>query len=131
MSSFKFEDFDAWNNITFQIALGASVVLGILLNYGASWVIEKNDALTLAVAGSTKSALMGLLVCFGLFDPTYKFTWVNFVGLQISACASFFYVYFAKKTPNSYEPVSQNEVQGDMEQGDMEQEDRYLKSVKE
>jgi energy-converting hydrogenase Eha subunit C len=120
MSSFKFEDFDAWNNVTFQIALGASVVLGILLNYGASWVIEKNDALTLAVAGSTKSALMGLLVCFGLFDPTYKFTWVNFVGLQISACASFFYVYFAKKTPNSYEPVSQNEVQGDMEQGDMD-----------
>ena len=136
MSSFKFEDFDAWNNVTFQIAFGASVVLSILLNYGASWVIEKNDALTLAVTGSTKSALMGLLVCFGLFDPTYKFTWVNFVGLQISACASFFYVYSAKKTPNSYEPVSQNEVQGDMEQedmeqGDMEQEDRYLKSVKE
>lgn len=97
--------FKDWTTAPFQIAFASSIVLGILLNYGASWVIEKNDALTLAVAGSTKSAVMGLLVCFGLFDPTYQFTWVNFVGLQLSAVASFFYVYFAKAKKSEYVKV--------------------------
>ena len=73
------------------------MVLGFFINYGATWTIEKNDALTLAVAGSTKSAIMGFVVCVGLFDPTYKFSWWNFIGLQISAIASFVYVYYAKR----------------------------------
>lgn len=108
--------FKDWTTAPFQIAFASSIVLGILLNYGASWVIEKNDALTLAVAGSTKSAVMGLLVCFGLFDPTYQFTWVNFVGLQLSAVASFFYVYFAKAKKSEYvkvpleEPVEKEQL---------------------
>lgn len=88
--------FGMWSTTAFQVCFVASIVLGILLNYGASWVIEENDALTLAVAGSTKSAVMGLIVCAGLFDPTYKFSVVNFLGLQMSAAASFCYVYYAK-----------------------------------
>jgi len=95
---FNPKSFRDWNTPAFQVAFVSSIFLGILLNYGASWVIEKNDALTLAVAGSTKSAVMGLMVCFGLFDPTYQFTWVNFIGMQLSAVASFFYVYYAKAT---------------------------------
>lgn len=101
--------FKYWATPAFQIAFVSSIVLGILLNYGASWVIEKNDALTLAVAGSTKSAVMGLLVCMGLFDPTYQFTWVNFVGLQLSAVASFFYVYNAKTRKSEYNEIPQQE----------------------
>lgn len=101
--------FKDWTTPAFQVAFASSIVLGILLNYGASWVIEKNDALTLAVAGSAKSAVMGLLVCFGLFDPTYQFTWVNFVGLQLSAVASFFYVYFAKAKKSEYKEIPQEE----------------------
>lgn len=99
MSSLNFRpaEFAMWSAPAFQICFVASVVLGIAINYGASWVIEKNDALTLAVAGSTKSAVMGLLVCMGLFDPTYVFSMVNFFGLQMSAVASFFYVYYAKR----------------------------------
>jgi len=93
---FDLVTFQYWDSPGFQLAVVCSVVLGILLNYGASWVIEKNDALTLAVSGSTKSAVMGLLVCLGLFDATYQFTWVNFVGLQLSTIGSFLYVYFAK-----------------------------------
>jgi len=90
-------DFALWSTPAFQFCFISSIVLGIAINYGASWVIEKNDALTLAVAGSTKSAVMGLIVCLGLFDATYKFSVLNFAGLQISAIASFFYVYYAKK----------------------------------
>jgi drug/metabolite transporter (DMT)-like permease len=102
---FELTTFHAWNQTGFQIAFVFSIALGIMLNFGASWVIEKNDALTLAVSGSTKSAVMGLLVCFGLFDPTYVFTWVNFTGLQISTIGSFVYVYYTKVKPK-YTPVS-------------------------
>lgn len=89
--------FDAWDQPVFLMAFGFSMVLGFFINYGATWTVEKNDALTLAVAGSTKSAVMGLVVCAGLFDPTYTFSWWNFIGLQISAGASFVYVYYAKQ----------------------------------
>ena len=94
---FNPKTFDAWNQTSFQVAFLFSMILGFFINYGATWTIEKNDALTLAVAGSTKSAIMGLVVCAGLFDPTYKFSWWNFIGLQISAVASFVYVYYAKR----------------------------------
>jgi len=91
--NFNPNSFDSWDNKAFQIAFLSSMCLGFVINWSASWTIEKNDALTLAVAGSTKSAIMGLFVVAGLFDPTYSFTWVNFIGLQISAIASLFYVY--------------------------------------
>lgn len=97
--AFDLHTFHDWDQTGFQIAFIFSIILGITLNFGASWVIEKNDALTLAVAGSTKSAVMGLVVCFGLFDPTYVFSWVNFVGLQISTIGSFVYVYYTKTKP--------------------------------
>ena len=115
LSGIKCLDFDPgtfhdWDQFGFQLALLFSIVLGIMLNFGATWVIEKNDALTLAVAGSTKSAVMGLMVCLGLFDPTYVFTWVNFAGLQISTIGSFVYVYYTKAKPK-YTPVATEEKQ--------------------
>lgn len=90
---FDTKSFDAWDNGGFRIAFFFSMCLGFVINWSVSWTIEMNDALTLAVAGSTKSAIMGLIVCAGLFDTTYVFSWVNFAGLQISAIASLCYVY--------------------------------------
>jgi len=91
---FDVSSFSAWDNGAFRTAFMCSVTLGFIINWAISWTIEKNDALTLAVAGSTKSAIMGLVVCLGLFDKTYIFTWTNFTGLQISAMGSLIYVYF-------------------------------------
>ena len=92
--------FDAWDNGAFRIAFFFSMCLGFVINWSASWTIEMNDPLTLAVAGSTKSAVMGLVVCAGLFDPSYIFTLVNFIGLQISAVASLCYVYSVHNKSN-------------------------------
>ena len=86
--------FKAWHEPAFQFAFACSVVLGFAINYSYAWTIEQNDALTLAVAGSTKSAIMGLMVTAGLFDRTYIFSWWNFSGLQISTLGSFMYVWF-------------------------------------
>ena len=95
--SFNPKSFDAWDNTSFQIAFLFSMILGFFINYGTMWTIEKNDSLTLAVSSSAKSTIIGLLVCVGLIDHTYKFSWWNFVGLQISAAASFLYVYYKKQ----------------------------------
>ena len=86
--------FHDWSLTSFQVIFVCSIVLGFFINFGAAWTIEKNDALTLAVAGSTKSAIMGIVVCVGLFDATYTFSWVNFIGLQMSTIASFAYVFY-------------------------------------
>jgi len=86
--------FHDWSITSFQVIFVCSIVLGFFMNFGAAWTIEKNDALTLAVAGSTNSAIMGIVVCVGLFDATYTFSWVNFIGLQISTIASFAYVFY-------------------------------------
>ncbi len=103
--SFNPKSFDAWDNTSFQIAFLFSIILGFCINYGTMWTIEKNDSLTLAVSSSAKSTIMGLLVCVGLIDPTYKFSWWNFIGLQISAGASFFYVYYRKQNTDLIQKV--------------------------
>ena len=89
--------FDYWDRPAFQVCFSLSVVLGFFINYGANWTVEKNDALTLSVAGSAKSAIMGLAVCIGLFDSSYRFTFWNFAGLQISAFGSLSYAYMSKR----------------------------------
>jgi solute carrier family 35 len=109
---FNPSSFHEWDNVGFRISFTCSVCLGVIINWGASWTIEKNDALTLAVAGSAKSAIMGLVVCLGLFDPTYVFTWVNFIGLQISTVASIGYVYYIQESPVLPTTVSSEEPVG-------------------
>ena len=99
IAQFDPSSFHAWDSTAFQVAFAASVILGFVINYGSAWTIQENDALTLAIAGSTKSALMGLLVACGLFDHTYAFSKWNFIGLQISAGASLAYAFFSHKPP--------------------------------
>ena len=91
--TFRPHDFEHWHETGFWFALTGSLLMGLIINWAAAWVIEKNDALTLSVAGSTKSAVLGLLVCFGWFDNSYQYSLMNFMGLQLSTIASLWYVY--------------------------------------
>ena len=70
-----------------------SCIMGLLINYSVGWCIEKNGALTLAVSGSVKNILIGLLSCARIFDTDYIFNWGNFLALQFAALASLVYVY--------------------------------------
>lgn len=101
--------FRAWENPGFRVAFFFSICLGFIINWSASWTIEMNDALTLSVAGSTKSAILGLIVCIGIFDNTYIFSWMNFIGLQISAISSLCYIY-AKNTENKLVENAENKL---------------------
>ena len=91
--TFRPHDFEHWHETGFWFALTGSLLMGLIINWASAWVIEKNDALTLSVAGSTKSAVLGLLVCFGWFDNSYQYSLMNFMGLQLSTIASLWYVY--------------------------------------
>lgn len=94
--SFHPWEFEHWSAPLFQMAFASSLLLGVVLNWAVAWILDKNDALTLAVSGSLKSACTSLVVCAGLFDPTYIFSWENFLGLQTTALASFLYIFASR-----------------------------------
>ena len=99
--------FPLWSRPTFLMCLAGSVMLGFVINWSCAWIIERNDALTLSVTGSTRSVIVGLAVCFGLFDTSYIFTWSNFVGLQLSGVGSLIYVYYSRKEDSMSKDVKQ------------------------
>ena len=84
--------FSAWNQTSFQIALGFSIVLGVCINYGATWTIEKNDTHLIRCRNhqighyGTRCMVQAYLI-----NRTY-FHGGIFVGLQISTVGSFVYV---------------------------------------
>ena len=82
-----------WSRLHFVVVFVLSALLTLLLHYSTLWVLEKNNPLTLAMSTSIQSGVMGLMVCLGLLDPTYKWSLVNFVGLQMSTVASLLYVW--------------------------------------
>ena len=86
-------DFNLWYHGQFIIVICLSCFMGLLINYSVFWCIEQNGALTLAVSGSIKNIVVGLLSCAGIFDNDYIFNWSNFIALQFAALASLVYVY--------------------------------------
>ena len=89
----KIYAFTLWSNGQFIIVIFTSCLMAILVNYSVVWCIEKNGALTLAVCGSLKNIVIGLLSCAGIIDNTYIFNWNNFLALQLAAISSLVYVY--------------------------------------
>lgn len=89
----KIYNFTLWYNGQFLIVILTSCIMGILINYSIVWCIEKNGALTLAVCGSLKNIIIGLLSCAKIIDSDYIFNWNNFLALQFAAVASLVYVY--------------------------------------
>lgn len=71
----------------------ASAVLGALIQFSGTWSVQENGALTQSVLGSSKNVVMALLSCMHIIDNDYVFTWVNFTALQLTAVASFIYVW--------------------------------------
>tara|TARA_B100000902_G_scaffold280858_1_gene266702 strand:+ start:3608 stop:4378 length:771 start_codon:yes stop_codon:yes gene_type:complete len=85
--------FDLWTHTEFIILMICSCFMGLAINYSVIWCIEQNGPLTLAISGSLKNIVVGLLSCARLFDTDYLFTWPNFLGLQFAAIASLVYVW--------------------------------------
>ena len=71
----------------------ASAMLGALIQFSSTWSVQENGPLTQSILGSSKNVVMSLLSCMHVIDNDYVFTWINFTALQMTAVASFLYVY--------------------------------------
>lgn len=71
----------------------ASAMLGALIQFSSTWSVQENGPLTQSILGSSKNVVMSLLSCMHVIDNDYVFTWINFTALQMTAVASFLYVW--------------------------------------
>lgn len=87
----KVFSFPAWPDNTFVIMFILAVSMGSVLNYSIFLCTTVNSPLTTAVVGATKNiatTYIGMMI----FDD-YSFTWVNFIGINISILGSLYYTY--------------------------------------
>ena len=87
----KIYNYEKWNDYTFICMFLLASFMGSILNYSIFLCTTLNSALTTAVVGALKNVAvtyMGM-VLFG----DYNFSWVNFIGINISIAGSLYYTY--------------------------------------
>lgn len=82
-----------WGDPGLQVCLTGSIVLGVILNYCIFWCTQVNSATTTGVIGSMKNIISAYAAILGL-GGDYVFSWMNFVGLNISMGGAIVYSYF-------------------------------------
>ena len=88
LATFTPKTFEDWNTESFQFVFAMSVVLGFCMNYSSTWVLEKNNALTLAVAIVVKNLLFdGMLLFY------YTGSSTEIAGTVISTIGALSYIY--------------------------------------
>lgn len=104
-------DFQGWSeNPHFTILFLLSCVFGFILMYSTLLCTQYNSPLTTSIIGSLKNIFityMGML-----FGGDYIFSWWNFVGLSVSACASIMYtkVTFTNKAKSKESPSKDRKI---------------------
>ena len=91
--------FQHWGRIDFIVLFIMAALLGSILNYSIFLCTTHNSALTTTVIGCLKNVLTTYIGM--LFMTDYEFTWLNFIGLNVSITGSLYYTYVTmiKGTP--------------------------------
>jgi hypothetical protein len=84
-------NFVEWKDPQFVLLFCCAAFMGSVLNYSIFLCTSVNSALTTAVVGCLKNVLTTYVSM--LILPGYTFTWINFIGLNISIAGSLIYTY--------------------------------------
>jgi hypothetical protein len=87
--------FPGWGDWKFVLMLLLCCCMGSVLNYAIFLCTTRNSALTTAVVGTLKNVVT-TYIGMVLFSD-YAFTWINFVGINISIVGSIYYTLVAMK----------------------------------
>ena len=85
----KVRAFDLWSNGSFGIYFAFASLMGSVLNLAIFLCTSTNSALTTTVVGCLKNVLTSYLGMFVGGD--YVFSWLNFLGINISIAGSLIY----------------------------------------
>ncbi|KAL5015654.1 hypothetical protein ScPMuIL_005243 [Solemya velum] len=100
-------EFTEWTSPVFLAEFLLSCFLGFVLNYSIFLCTHYNSALTTNIIGVCKNLFTTYLGMF--IGGDYIFSWVNFLGLNISVSGSLIYSYvtFKTKKPSTQSPTEE------------------------
>ena len=103
--------FEHWYDPWFFTLFLTSSVMGCLLNYSIYRCTMVTSALTVVVTGCAKNVLS--TYCGMVVGGDYRFTWANFVGINISMIGSLYYAFVKFHAKQNNAKAHQTAVKSD------------------